>query len=303
MLRKLSCALLMAGSPAMAEAPAVTTDIGAVHSLVAQVMQGVGRPEILLDQGGDAHSFQLRPSQARQLANADLLFWVGPELTPWLQRAVDGIGVKGAEIQLMHAPGAILRDFDGTKALTHEDHDNHAEAAHHHEGLDPHLWLDPQNAIVWLDHIAHELAKADPEHASQYQANATAAKGRIAALMAQTRQRLAPVQNRAIVVSHDAYGYFADRFGLQIAGSIRDGDAASPGAAHLQELQAKIDRAEVVCAFGEVNHEPGLLDTLFEGHDIPVGNLDPSGVSLRYGPELYGDLIANLVQSLLICAK
>lgn len=121
MLRKISLVFLLLSSPAAAKIPAVVTDLPAVYSLVSQVMQGVGTPQILLDQGSDPHSFQLRPSQARAISQADLLFWIGPELTPWLQRAISGIGLKGKQLELFEAQGTILRSFeDSGEHETHE---------------------------------------------------------------------------------------------------------------------------------------------------------------------------------------
>ena len=78
--------------PAWAEVPKVVTDIHPVHALVSQVMGDLGAPVLLLERGASEHDFQLRPSQAADLADADLVVWIGPELTPWLDRALDGIG-------------------------------------------------------------------------------------------------------------------------------------------------------------------------------------------------------------------
>ena len=85
--------------PALAEVPKVVTDIHPVHALVAQVMGDLGTPDLLLERGASEHDFQLRPSQAASLADADLVVWIGPELTPWLNRALDGIGENGAELR------------------------------------------------------------------------------------------------------------------------------------------------------------------------------------------------------------
>lgn len=298
MLRKISLVFLLLSSPAAAKIPAVVTDLPAVHSLVSQVMQGVGTPQILLDQGSDPHSFQLRPSQARAISQADLLFWIGPELTPWLQRAISGIGLKGKQLELFEAQGTILRSFEDS-----DEHKTHEHGEHDHSGLDPHVWLDPKNALIWLDLIASELGKSDPENAATYLTNASSAKIEITALIAETELALAPVENRPIVVFHDAYGYFADRFNLKIAGVIRDGDAVAPGAAHLTELQAKIGHLNIACAFSEATHDPALIHSMFKDTGIAIGTLDPSGSSLTYGPNLYADLIRNLTNELMICAK
>ncbi len=276
MLRILSIFLLLITGPARAEVPKVLTDIPAVHSLVAQVMQGVGIPDILLTQGSDPHDFQLRPSQARALSQADFVFWIGPDLTPWLERAIEGIGIKGKSIVL----------------LDHSDNNT-----------DPHAWLDPQNAIRWLEVIANQLASLDPENATAYLGNAAAARANISEMIIKVRQTLAPSRGTPIIVFHDAYSHFADRFDVNIAGSIRLGDAASPGAAHLAQLRSLISEHAIRCAFGEADHDPALLQTLFQGTGIPVGTLDPIGTTLNYGPELYNTLIRNLATEIAQCQR
>ena len=276
MLRILSIFLLIFTAPARADVPKVLTDIPAVHSLVAQVMDGVGVPDILLTQGSDPHDFQLRPSQARALSQADFIFWIGPGLTPWLERAIEGIGIKGASIVL----------------LDHSDNNT-----------DPHAWLDPQNAIRWLDLIANELASLDPENATAYLGNAALARVNISEMSNEVRQTLAPTRGIPIVVFHDAYGHFANRFDINIAGSIRLGDAASPGAAHLAQLRSLISQHAIGCAFGETDHDPALLRNMFKGTGIPVGTLDPVGTTLDYDLELYNTLIRNLAAEIAQCQR
>lgn len=300
---KYVAAFLLLTSPVSADAPAVLTDIPAVHSLVSQVMLGVGAPAILLDKGSDPHSFQMRPSQARALSQADLLFFIGPELTPWLERAIEGVGIKGEAIELLEVEGTVLREFEED-----EHHDEHAEEgheeeeeAHHHDGIDPHAWLTPENANIWLDEIAAELAAIDAENGALYLENASVAKMRIDLLDAEITNMLIPMRDTPLIVFHDAYGYFADHFDLTIAGAIRKGDAATPGAAHLVKLRQIISKSGVGCVFGEEQHDPALLETLFSDANISIGVLDPSGTTLEYGPKLYTELLRNMAIEIAGC--
>lgn len=360
-LLSLPLGLLPALAPtlSLAEVPKVVTDIPAVHSIVAQVMGDLGAPAVLLEQGGNAHNYQMKPSQARALQDADLVFWIGPEMTPWLARAIDGVALNGTAVELIEAPGTLRRDFGGA---LHEGHaeEGHAEAGHDHEtedhaedhaghdhageehaaeahaghdhdahgaeaepghtkadpaaadadhdhdpahsGLDPHAWLDPGNAATWAGLIAERLAAADPENAATYAANAEATRARLAALDASLRAELAPVAATPFVVFHDAYGYFAAHYGLNVAGAIALGDAAEPGAGHLAELRADLGARGVRCVFPEAQHDPKRVDLLVEGTAARVGGtLDPSGSSLTYGPELYGTLMQGLADTLQGC--
>ncbi|MDH3264145.1 MAG: zinc ABC transporter substrate-binding protein, partial [Paracoccaceae bacterium] len=118
-MTRLLLALALLAAPAAAAPPQVVADTAPIHALAAQVMGDLGAPVLLIDQGGDPHSFQLRPSQVRALAEAELVFWVGPELTPWLERALEGTGIAGEAVALLDAEGARVRVYDG--AHGHED--------------------------------------------------------------------------------------------------------------------------------------------------------------------------------------
>lgn len=301
---RMSCLVLaLAGVPSLAaaEVPKVVTDIPPVQSLVAQVMGDLGEPALLLDRGANAHSYQMKPSQARALQGADLLVWIGPEMTPWLERAAAASGPK-ANLSLLHAQGTHHQDFaPGAEDDDDDDHD-HEEAGHHHEGLDPHAWLDPDNAQAWLTTIAQELSALDPDHGPTYTANAEAARARIAAMDTTIKSELAPVAQRPFVVFHAAYGYFATHYGLHVAGALSLGDAADPGAAHLAELRADLVQNAVVCAFPEANHDARPIDRLIEGTGVRTGGaLDPEGSQLTPGAGLYQDLIEGLSNTIRTC--
>lgn len=314
---------------AHAEVPSVVTDIPPVASLVAQVMGDLGQPELLLSHGADPHHYQLRPSQARALQGADLLVWIGPEMTPWLERAVEGAGLKGKSLALLHAEGTMQRDYieggeehEEGEAEEGHDHDHaaeghdHAEAAHDHaeeaghghdhahEGLNPHAWLDPQNARSWVRTIAAELSQLDPEHAATYAANAEATDAKLVALDAQLAQELAPVAGRPFMVFHDAYGYLAARYNLTVAGALAMGDAADPGAARIQALHKELADHGAVCVFAEAGHDPKLMQQLVEGTGAKFGEtLDPEGTDLEMAPELYQAMMTNIGSALVDCLK
>ncbi|MGD9917976.1 MAG: zinc ABC transporter substrate-binding protein [Paenirhodobacter sp.] len=306
---------LLAPLPAFAEVPQVVTDLPAVQSLAAQVMGDLGSPAVLLEQGGNAHTYQLKPSQLRALEGADLVFWVGPEMTPWLDRALDATAPKGVQIALLADPGTHRQDFPAgahddddddhaaeTEAGDHDDHEGEGEEHHHHSGLDPHAWLDPANAEHWLGVIAEALAKQDPEHAETYRANATAAAASIADLDAKLTAELAPVKDRRFVVFHAAYGYFVDHYGLMAPEALALGDATDPGAAHIAELRAELKSDKIVCAFPEAQHDPKQLTLLLDGTGVKLGGaLDPSGSALPYGPGLYAALMQGLADTLTGC--
>lgn len=284
--------LALTATPALAEVPRVVTDIPPVHALVAQVMGDLGSPDLLLARGADEHDFQLRPSQAGAVADAGLVVWIGPELTPWLEGALETRPEGAASLALLDAEGTVLRSYGEDHAG--EDHDHGAE--------DPHAWLDPDNARVWLGLIAAELGRLDSENAATYQANAAAAAAGVVALDAELQAMLAPAQGRPIVTFHDAFGYFGDHYGLDFAGSIAAGDAATPGAARLVELRAGLEAGQVVCLFPELQHDPALIEQMAEGTGVRIGGaLDPVGSSLEPGPGAYAALMRGLAEMIAGC--
>jgi zinc transport system substrate-binding protein len=314
-----AAASLSAGM-AFADGPVVVTDTPVVHSLVSQVMGEVGTPDVLLEPGADPHSFQLRPSQAAALSDATLVFWVGEELTPWLARTLETLAGEAQAVALLDAEGVSLREFgdDGEHGHDdddhahddhgHDDHDDHAHDDHAHDdhdhdhaGKDPHAWLDPANARLWVTVIADRLSATDPENAATYAANALAAQAAIDAAVEEAEAVLATAHGKPIVTFHDAYGYFAQAFDVDIAGSIALGDAAAPGARRLKELEESVGSQGIACIFREPQHDPSIAEAVATDAGIGLGTLDPSGSSLPYGPDLYPTLIRSLATSIADC--
>jgi zinc transport system substrate-binding protein len=291
----------------------VMTDIPPVHALVSSVMGDLGTSDLLLGKGADTHDFQLRPSQAQALTEADLIIWVGPELTSWLDRALTGLEAKAPQLRLLAVPGTALQPYGDADGQDHDhghdhgdDHgDDHGlEDAKDSADIDPHAWLDPHNALLWLDAIAAELAKADPANAAIYAANARSAQAEVTALEAEIAATLAPVQDRPFAVFHDAYGYFSGHFGLKVVGSVRLGDATSPGAAHLAALGQELSAQKALCLFPEVNHDAALARALTEGSGLRLGApLDPEGIAIEPGAGLYATLMRNLARDLAACLE
>lgn len=304
---RLLAALSLFCLPALAEVPVVVTDIPPVHALVAQVMGDLGQPVLLLDPGADEHDFQLRPSQMQSLESAGLIVWIGPGLTPWLARVVTGTS----------APTLTLIDLPETHTQGYPDEQDTAPGnkasdtgldADTHEGTntggDPHVWLNPENAALWLPRIAAELAKADPANAATYAANARAAVVDIATLDAEITALLAPVAAVPFATHHNAYGYFASHFGLAYAGAITNGEASASGAAHLAQLHQRLTDDHIRCLFPEAQHDPALAAQLREGTQTKLGGpLDPVGSTLEPGPKAYANLLRGIATTLLACLQ
>ncbi len=293
-------------SAASAEPPRVAADIAPVHSLVAQVMQGVGTPDLIIPAGGSPHHHALRPSEAAALSGADLVIWMGPALTPWLDSAIAKLAADSRQVVLLDAEASHLLPLREGIAFDDEDHENHeahgeAEAHHHAGGIDPHAWLAPGNARIWLALIAGELAALDPENADLYRANAQVAAQEIDAMSQQISDRLRPDEIAPFIVFHDAYQYFEQAFDLRAAAAVSLGDAARPGPARLAALRDMIVQEGIACVLTEPQTDPGLARAILPvGHR--VGVLDPLGAQIPPGPAHYTLMMMALAEGFAVCA-
>lgn len=260
--------LLMLAGPLKAEPLKVVTDILPVQSLVSRVFGNL--PQVLVEGSADPHDFQFRPSQARALADADLLIAVGPVLLPWLDEQA-------------HAINPTLTVIDLSK------------------GEETHPWLDPETARTWVPAIAQALAKADPDNASDYRARADDAMAELTALTSETDAALAPARTLRLLVGHDAYNAFAARFGLNIVARLSDSEAHEPGAAHLAELAAMVGAGKVDCIFAEPGEAAEFAAVLASADGLTVGELDPLGRTLAPGASLYGNMIRALANNIAAC--
>ncbi|WP_333682782.1 zinc ABC transporter substrate-binding protein [Pontibaca methylaminivorans] len=291
---------------ARAEPPSVATDIAPVHSLVAAVMGDLGAPALLVEPGASPHGYSLRPSQARALGQADVLFMVSDALTPWLVEAAGSLAPGTARHRLAEVEGTRLlptregADFESDHEHDHDHHDHDHD--HDHGGTDPHAWLDPGNADLWLDAIAAELGRLDPDNAGQYSANAATARKELDSLAAGITDRLAPLHHLRFVVFHDAFQYFETRFGLQASGAIALSDATLPGPAALARLRDRIRDFGAACVFSEPQQNPALIDSISGADGLRVVELDPLGARIEPGAGLYPTLLRNMGAAFQDCA-
>lgn len=305
----LAAALLAAALPAAAQAPTVVASIKPVHSLVAAVMRGVGEPQLVVKGAASPHTYAMKPSDARALQSATLVFWVGPELEGFLAKPLKANAAKVPAVALMKLPGLTLVETREGGAWEEDDHDHgHSHAHAHddhddHEEHDAHIWLDPHNAKRMVAAVAEALGKADPANAAAYTANAAAYTARIDELDAELERTLAPVRERPFVVFHDAYHYLENRYGLNAVGAITVNPDRRPSAKRLKEIRAKIAGLDAACVFAEPQFEPALVDTIVQGTSARKGVLDPEGADIADGPDLYPTLMRRNAAALAGCLK
>jgi len=315
-------ALLLLGlclvSPAAAEADIrVVTSIKPVHSLASAVMDGVGEPHLLMRGAGSPHDFKLRPSDAAMLEKAAVVFLIDERMEAALVRPIGTLARGARVVELSRAAGLVRRplreggafeddhnhrhDEPGHHAHEHGEGHGHHEHEHDSDAFDLHVWLDPVNAWAMARMIAEALAEADPANAAVYEENAHGLLHRLDDLTEAVAGQVAPVRGRPFIVFHDAYRYFEDRFGLTATGSAVVSEERSPGVRRIRELREKVRQLGVACVFSEPHFDQRLVATIIEGTAIRSGTIDPLGVDVESGPELYFVMLRNLAASFRDC--
>ncbi len=290
-------ALLAPAAPAVAAGPVphVVVTVKPVHALIAAVMEGIAEPYLLIDGAASPHTYALRPSQARRLERAHIVFWVGESLETFFVRTADLLARRARVVE-------IMRHADLLHSEPHRQEDAPApERAGDIHTLDPHVWLDPRNAVAIAKLAEDVLVEVDPANASTYVANTARLTHAVNALDGEIDAQLDPVRAVPYVVFHDAYTLFARRFGLNAVGALTLNPAHAPGARRVAALRETLAQLGVACVFTEPQFEPRLVRVLTEGTGVRTGVLDPLGVDIAAGPRAYLVLMRRLTASLIAC--
>jgi len=227
--------------------------------------------KLLVRGAASPHSYSLRPSDARALGEADVVFWIGAGLEAFLEKPIAALHRRTRVVSL-----AMGKD-------------------------DPHPWLDPRNAEAMVQTMVAALSAADPGNAGQFARNGARVTARLRALDGELARMLRPVENVPYVVFHDAYGSFARRYGLNQRGALTTSPERPPGARRLNEVRKMIRAAGVVCVFAEPQFQPALVRTVVQETPARIATLDPLGVALAPGPDAYFSLLRNLARALADC--
>ena len=303
-------------------APKVVTTIKPLHSLVAQVMDGVGEPELLIKQGSP-HGYQMKPADAKNVAEADLVLYVSHELEtfmpPLLKKSGKEHSIEWAALPNLYPlptrHGGMWEEGDDDDDHDHGDHHDHDHDhdhnhehghdhhGHHHGAYDAHLWLSIARSKLLLEQTASELAAIDPANAAKYRDNAAKAAADLDALKTGLTTKLQPVQKRPFMVFHDAYQYFEQDYDLDAVGTVRVDPEHEPGAKRISELHQMIADHKIVCLFSEPQFPAKIVTKLAADGNVKTAVLDPVGADLAPGKTMYRQLLTNLADNLAGCLK
>ena len=279
--------------------PRVVVSIAPIHSLAATIMAGTEQPKLLLRSGASPHSSSLRPSDLTAIEQADLIVWVGPQMEQFLSKAIHTARPDSMILALMETDGMALLPVREGGIWQTEEHEDHGD--HHDRTNDPHIWLNPKNAVLITKTIRDRLIEIDPLRATLYGQNSMKLIERLESLDQTLQQRLQPVQTIPYVVFHDAYQTFEAHYRMSPVGAVTIDPERRPGARRLRHIRDYLHQNKVACLFSEPQFEPRYIEPLIEGTALRTGILDPLGSSLTPGVDLYFELMHRLADSLASC--
>lgn len=278
----------------------VLTSIKPLQLIAAAVQDGIAVPEVLLPPGASPHNYALRPSDVRRVQEADLLYWIGPNMETFLPRVLSGRSKASVPVESL--PGMHLRHF--TASVDHHDDDEDEHDHDHRPGsVDAHLWLSSVNARVIAAKMAADLTQADPANAARYESNLQAFDARLDALDAKIKQRVAGISSKQYFVFHEAFDYFEEAYGLKHAGVFAVSSEVQPGAQHVAAMRARLTEFGKTCVFSEPPLRPRLADTLSAGLPVKLAELDGLGGYTPATAQGYEQLLSKLADDLAGCLE
>ena len=327
-------------TPANAEIKVVAS-IKPIHSLASYLMDGIAKPDLIVDGYASPHGFAMKPSHAKMLQNADLIFWVGEDLENFLEKPLKSIAKKAEKIELIEIKGLQVLKFrernifdehdhddhghddHGKKEDDHDDHgkkeddhdhdhdghgkkeDDHDDHGHDDHDGHAHGEFDPH---IWLDPInAKAMLNEMAEHLIENDPkNEAKYKSNLAKALQEIDKLTIDVMTDlsssvSSIVFHDAYQYFEERFNVKVLGAFTVNTDVMPGAEQLAEIREIIEHDKVACVFSEPQFNPDIINAVAKDMKIKTGVLDPLGATLDPGKDLYFDLIRNMSASFKGC--
>jgi len=291
-----------AGGAKESKAPVVLATIKPLHSLAAAVTQGISEPQLFIDGPQSPHTMRLVPSQIKKVANADMILWAGENVEVFMPELLKQFAEDAAVVEFNTIDNMQL--YQSRHADQHNDgHDGHAgaHAGHDHGDIDAHMWLDPDNALRLVDHLAAQLSNLDEANRHGYEANASQFKERLELLTAEIRHSTKNIQGSQYVVYHDAFQYFEKAFGLGSAITISPRPQVQAGAKRLREIKKRIPDENLHCVFSDPQFKSMSIVTLADELQLQVVEADPIASAYDPGATLYIEWLGALANTFTKC--
>ena len=232
----------------------VVVTIPVLKDLAEQVGGPYVRVTSLLKGYENEHTYAPKPSDLVAVRNAHLLFEVGLGLEVWVASLVKSAGRSSLTVITTSQGIGLIAD-------DHEAETDH-QAMARHTGGNPHVWLDPENAVSMMRHITEAFVKADPDHAQAFRDNQAAYLKRLDQLRVELTERVRRLADKRFIAHHPAWPYFARRFGFEIVGTIQSQSVSEPSAVQIQHLIKTIKTQRIKAVVSEIQLSQRLPELL-----------------------------------------
>jgi len=233
----------------------VSATIFPIYDILRQIAGEMVTTELILQPGESPHTFNMTPSVKKIIDKSDLIFVVGHGLDNWIVNSYDVVTV----------------DTDIT--LRTSDDDEH----HDHNGSDPHYWLAPENASIIATNIAAALAELDPNNKAAYEVRAAKFHAEMTSLKIKLLNEVTSIKAFSFIMLHNSFAYFAEAFGLNIAGSFEPIGAEEPSPRYLKKLTDTVEEQNVKAIFSEPQLSANSLTAFINDNNLQTNILDPIG--------------------------
>lgn len=284
-------AAVFTAAPANAEVNVVTS-IKPLELLVQAIAPEDVRVTNLVPPGSSPHNYTIRPSQRRALENADLVFWVGPDMETFLIRLLSA--------DEFHDRTIALSGEDVAEGEQEEVH-GHDHAHDHGEGEDPHLWVDPMLGLEMARDIAKALAAQEGADQNAISEKLAAFEVALTEREAAIREQLAPAKEIDIFAYHSALARFTEHYELELAGILTLNPELSPGARHVAEVQDKLREATHPCLLTEPQFNRQWWRSITEGLNVTFSTWDPLAMDIEATETGYIDFQQSIADAILQC--
>jgi zinc transport system substrate-binding protein len=289
-------------APVLADQLRVVVDIPPVHGIVEGVLGSNASITTLISRGIDPHNYTMKPSHAAALSAADLIVLIGESLTPSLAEKLPSLASNAQIIELAKVSNVHLIAYEDA----HEDHeddahhdDNHHDDehdSHDHSGINPHIWLDIDNADVWAHAIAKSALELSTALTSDINANLAAFEQTLIGLKSEMQTLTA----KPYSVSHDAFGYLEESFGIDHPQAVTNGMGLRPSPSDMANLRAQIEATPPACMIIDPNDHTALAYALAEEYSIKTVEFSQLGEIVE-GENAYLILMQGAVTAFKTC--
>lgn len=299
-----TAALALGLSALVATAPVsaanIVTSIKPVELLVKAVAGDSVHVSTLVPPGSSPHNYSMKPSQRRALEQADVIFWIGPEMETFLNRLLTGPEFADRSVAFTEIPDTPDED-------AHHKHDHHSDHGHHHDhhdhgdGDDPHIWVNPALALQMVRDIHARLLTLGDLDKAELDANLARFEAELTDAEQTIRGRLAAASDISLFAYHSAFEPFAEHYGLHLTGVLTLNPELSPGARHIAEVQQKLQQANQPCLLTEPQFNRQWWRSITEGLDVTFSTWDPLAIDIESNAQGYVNFQLSIADAVANC--